>query len=200
MTQQSPQFLAWLKSNDASQAIRLYFFIFTQPPGVPITMDQMKDAIGVTDGRAISQLLTQIRHGRVPVDSGKGEYFEPIAISYDRHTKAYYDIGKTTEDTLEQQIPQSILTDLTRHVRSRTQSIESAIGEAGLGRAISEGILSGPDALALLKTVPTLQLEALRDNVDKAIVARREVEARPELQAGYQGAGSIEGPTHTDEG
>ena len=193
MMQQSPQLLAWLKDPDVSQGIRLYFFIVTQPPGVPITMQQMQDAIGVSHSKAVSQLLTRIRHGRISTGT-KGQFFDRIAISYDRHTKSYYDIGKTTEDSLEQQVPQSILDNLARHVKSRTESIESAIGEAGLGKAISEGLLSGTDALELLKTVPTLQLHALRDNVDKAIASRERLETYKELQPGQKDAKAIEGP------
>ena len=193
MVQQSPQLVEWLKSSDTPQATRLYFFIVTQPPGVPITMAQMKEAIELSDSSSISQLLTKIRHGRVPVDSSKGEYSGPIAINYDRHTKAYYDISKTTADNLDQQIPQSILSDLTRHVRSRTRSIDSAIGEGGLGKAISDGLLSGPEALELLKTVPIHQLRELRDNVDSAIASRAQLEDRKELQSGQQDTDAIEG-------
>ena len=185
MMQQSPQLMAWLKDQNVARGIRLYFFIATQPPGVPITMQQMQDALGITDGKVISQLLSRIRHGRISTGT-KGQYFDKMAISYDRHTNAYYDIGATTEDNLEQQIPQSILDNLARHVRSRTESIESAIGEAGLGKAISEGLLSGPDALELLKTVPTLQLHELRDNVDKAIASREQLGTHELLQSGQQ--------------
>ena len=199
MVQQSPQLIEWLKSSATPQATRLYFFIVTQPPGVPITMDQMKEAIGISDSSSISQLLTKIRHGRVPVDSSKGEYFNPIAINYDRHTKAYYDISKTTADNLDQQVPQSILSDLTRHVRSRTRSIDTAIGEGGLGKAISDGLLSGPEALALLKTVPTNQLKELRDNVDSAIASRAQLEDRKELQSGEEDTDAIEGPADIGE-
>ncbi len=159
-------------------------------------MDQMKEAIGVDDSRAISQCLTRIRHGRARL-SRRSQPLPSLAINYDPKTKAYYNLGKATEDNLEAGVPQSIVGVLTSHARSRTRSIGSAVGEAGLGKAISDGLLSGPDALDLLKTVPMLQLEALRDNVDRAIVARREIEARPELRAGHQGTGSIQGPTDT---
>lgn len=127
-----------LRDRRFSQAFRLYFFIFTSRPGVAITMAQMQEAIGISRD-AVSNILVEIRKGRVPNPIRRGEYLPSISIHYAYETKAYYDLGKATMDNLEQQIPQSILRNRLRHVRTRTGSIQSALGDRGLLGAISEG-------------------------------------------------------------
>ena len=80
-----------------------------------------------------------------------------------------------------------------------TQSIESAIGDAGLGKAIADGLLSGPDAVELLSTVPTFQLQQLRTNVEEAIAIRNQLEELPQLYAGQADTGAIGDADGTEE-
>lgn len=175
-------------TSQASQGFILFEFITSQPPGVGFTMDQMKEAVETDNDQVIRQLLTSLRRGRVPDPAHRGRRLRPIPVNYDRETRAYYNFEKTTAENVEEGVSAAILLNRLADLLSRADSFRMAVGDEGVGRAITDEILSNAAARELLTQIPIPQLQEARRTIDAVfdarwIIATAQVGTTPTLPA-----------------
>ena len=156
----------------ASQSFLLFEFITNQPPGVGFTMDQMKEAIDTDSDQVVRQLLTALRQGRVPDPAHRGQRLRQLPVNYDRETRAYYNFETTTADNVEDGVTASILLSRLADLLSRAESLRLAAGDEGIGKAITDQILSNVAARQLLGQIPIPQIQEARRTIDAIFDAR----------------------------
>ena len=137
----------------ASLDVRLFFWWDALPPGTAVTMNEMLDAMHVNDAQTIRSSLTRLRKGGVRDPSGEG-HLVPKPIRFDWASHRYYDLSKSTPDTVAAQVPGRILAERMAELLTRALTLESALGSDGLALSASQ-YLANDDIKELIRQLPT---------------------------------------------
>lgn len=121
------------------------------PPGYAATMDEMLEAMEISDPQAIRNALVRLRKGRVTDAAGKR--LKAIPVRYHSGKKAYYNFAKVTPENVAENIPEHILSKQIDHILTRAFTLESAMGKDGLALSAQQ-LLGDNDLKNLISQLP----------------------------------------------
>lgn len=181
-----------------SQTIRLYQFLEQSENGVGLSMEQLRQAVGVLDEQSVRNMLSAIRSGRVPHPSQRGAVLPRIPIYYDRRQNLYYRSDRFTDQNVDEETPRNIyewnLTRLLTHIRN----LRVSFIEQGLVKSIEKGLISDPFVLKLIHSVPEEQIWDLDDNVRALGRAYAELRSQELARLQQSAPPAITGPAENE--
>lgn len=143
----------------------LYEFLAALPPNQGVSMKEMMEIIDGSDQR-VSQIVTRIRQGRLPVAHTREQAYPSLTIHFDRTTEKYYNLSNPDSLSVATGAPGEVLRTWLDDLVSRAGSF-SRLLEAQVDAAAE--MESNADAMSLFNQIPKDQIDNLRDVVDEMV-------------------------------
>ena len=153
---------------------RLFQFWTAMEPGVGNSMQQMLDALSVhypnPRPQAVRSALTALRKGGVIDPSKQERYLPRLFVWHYKPTKLYYDFGRMSPDTVQDQIPGITLENIFRGLLTRAGNLNSTMGQNGVAR--SRHFLSDDQFREMVNQIPIETIEQVAGVLAEAVQAK----------------------------
>ncbi len=153
-----------------SRAARLFMFWTTVPPGVGVSMDEMMEAVGVSDPQPIRSALTSLRKGTVRDPDDPSAFLPRLPVRHNPNDHLYYDLSRVDGGAIAEMVPGNTLDSEFGYLWTRITNVSSAMGQEGFLTAAE--LLANPETRELVAQIPIERIYHVGDTVREIERAR----------------------------